>query len=260
MELQGFNMRIRDFLKKIKNLILLWELKQKIFSTNSLLWNDIEEIYRNEIKLNAFLVEKVCSVLPQDFDCLPDGEHGTPGEARYQKSGWHEKMLGRYFFAGYAFCRNKSVLDLCSGFGWGSKILANYANNVTCIEINKTLVKKAAEIWGTDKITWKPDNILNLDKRKISSKFDVVLAMEAIEHFTKDDGLKMLRQVKSLLKGNGIFIASSYYPNSNEQARNAEAQNPFHLHVWTQEEIVKACNKIFKKTTLIGEMILIAQN
>ncbi|WP_300882931.1 hypothetical protein [uncultured Desulfovibrio sp.] len=82
--------------------------------------------------------------------------------------------------------------------------------------------------------------------------------MEAIEHFTKEDTVKIIQQVKSLL--NGIFIASSFYPDSSEQARISEAQNPFHLHIWTKEEILQLCNKFFQNTTLIGNLLLISQN
>ena len=159
-------MKIVDNFLKIQNLILLYKLKHKIRFAYPLLWDDIESLYENEIKLNPSLVDTICSVLPQDFDCIPDEEHGTPGEARYQESGWYKKMLGRYFFAGYAFCRNKNVLDLCSGFGWGGKILANYATNVTCIEINQTLVEKSTEIWKTENITWLCDDILKRERER----------------------------------------------------------------------------------------------
>jgi len=46
-------------------------------------------------------------------------ESGTPLRETIFSTGYHRMMLGRYLFAGSQFCRAASVLDTCSGLGWG---------------------------------------------------------------------------------------------------------------------------------------------
>ncbi len=220
---------------------------------------DVELIYKSEMLRAKALVEHVVSVQPEDFGCPPDGERGLPGEDVYMRSGWSEKMLGRYFFAGKIFCSGKNVLDLCSGFGWGARILANYAKNVSTLEIDEDIVRKASVIWNVQNVHWGTGNCLAIEERWDGEHFDVVVAMEAIEHFTRNDGLTLLRGVGHVLKKGGAFIASSYFPETTEEAERSRSTNPFHLHIYTAKEILECCSGIFESCEVIGNMFVVAK-
>lgn len=226
---------------------------------NDFAFSDVEYIYKNEIEQMPSLIKEICALQPKDFDREPDGERGLPGEAKYLASGWSDKMLGRYFFAGKSFCQGKKVLDLCSGFGWGSKILANYANHVTSLEIDKEILERAKKIWTSNNISWQNGNCLNYFKDSPAEQFDVVIAMEVIEHFTEEEGISIIKNISHLLKDGGFFIGSSFFPDQKKDALESLQTNQFHHCIYTKDEIDKILHRYFKEATVVSEMYIIAR-
>ena len=222
-------------------------------------YSDVERVYRQECKLHFKLVDELLRTTSEDFDLVEDGERALPGDPRYAKSGWCHKMLARYFFTGSVFCHDKHVLDACSGLGWGAKILSNYAASVTCIEQDAEISAKAAAFWKSSNISWVNCDALNLDQCLLPASFDVVTAMEAIEHFNKKDGYRLLEQGHSVLKDGGYLVASSYFPISRSEADICCAKNPFHLYIYTKDEILSFCSSIFSEVKLIGNLLLICK-
>src|SRR5205085_413641 len=108
--------------------------------------------------------------------------------------------LHRYAFAAQ-FVRNKRVLDLASGEGYGSDFLARTAKHVIGIDIDEKAIKHAQNKYIRPNLEFKLGSIVDIPLNG-STLFNVVVCFEALEHV--DDHEKLLTEVKRLLTPNGL--------------------------------------------------------
>ena len=166
-------------------------------------------------------------------------------------------MLGRYAFAASQFCRGADVLDTCCGLGWGAYLTAQFAQQVTAFDINPALAAFSTQTWPATNIEWLSGSTLDLSFLN-GKKYNVVLGMETIEHFSAADGEVYIQQIVSVLHAGGVFIGTSAFPDTAEEARVLEQENPYHLHIHTQQEMRKLLERYFSRATIIGNWMFIA--
>lgn len=171
-------------------------------------------------------------------------ERALPGDPVYAK-GWWKKMILRYGIAAH-LSRNKYVLDTCSGLGWGSYLISQKAGKVVSIDIDELSLNFARKYWG--------EKQSNIDFRKASvldipfddNTYDVVIAMESIEHFTQEDGERYFNECYRVLKKGGILFGSSAFPANRKEADELCAKNPYHYYVYTKKEIKSLLKRNFR--------------
>ena len=117
----------------------------------------------------------------------------------------HYEHLHRYKFA-KEFVKDKMVLDLACGEGYGSFLLSATAKEVVGIDINKETITHASSKYLKNNLRFITGSISSIPilEEKI---FDVIVCFEAIEHIKEHDSL--IKEVKRLLKDDGIFIVST---------------------------------------------------
>jgi len=220
----------------------------------------ITAVYLHESRKYRRLVSEIYSITPESLGIEPNTERGLPGEKQYLESGWCHTMLSRYFFTGAIFCRREDVrvAELCSGLGWGAYILSHYAAHVFCLELCAESLAVAARTWPAGNLTWKAGNALAACDVLLPKSFDIVSAMEVIEHFSVSDGLLLLQNVAALLRPGGMFVASSYYPDHQEEAAHVCAKNPHHLHIFTKKELASLSAGMFRKRMFFGSRLFVA--
>ena len=148
----------------------------------------------------------------------------------------------RYNFA-KGFVKNKVVIDLGCGVGYGTFALANgRARKVYGIDINSDAIEYAKAHYSDKKITYNVRNALNT--KLPPSMADIVIAFEVIEHVKNPK--KILQEAARLLRPNGIVIIST--PNSKASV----GQNPYHIKEFTFKELTKALS-IFKTLHFYGQ-------
>lgn len=221
---------------------------------------DIERVYEREARLLHDTLETLLNVTPEDVGLDPNDERALPGEERFRSIGWHHKMLARYLFSGSVFCRNARIMDLCSGIGWGSWLLSRYAREVVALELDAEALSRAKSLWEQDNIHWLQGDALAPHTSGLEEgSFDVVTAMEAIEHFSFADGQLLVAKAAAMLKRGGIFIATSSFPDTREEADTVCAMNPNHLYIVTSGEMKALMARHFSEFTLIDNMFVIAK-
>src|SRR5438105_2987107 len=99
--------------------------------------------------------------------------------------------LHRYAFAS-TLVEGKRVLDLASGEGYGSNMLAASAATVTGIDIDESVVRHAAGKYGRKNLQFIPGSITAVPIPDDHS-FDAIVCFEAIEHI--EDQEKLLGEV-----------------------------------------------------------------
>lgn len=193
-----------------------------------------------------------------EFSELDEDVSGLPGNPEFVKSGWSKMMLLRYALAMH-YCREKKVLDSCSGLGWGSYLLDDICSELACLEMDSESIKAAKKLWPYKRAGIVKGSVLNMPFTDQS--FDVVTAMESIEHFTVKDTKKYLIEINRVLKFGGRLIGSSYFPDTEEEAEKVCSRNKCHLHIYTKYELKELLKgRGFEKVVVFSnQLFFIAQ-
>ncbi|MBD2411623.1 methyltransferase domain-containing protein [Nostoc calcicola FACHB-3891] len=154
----------------------------------------------------------------------------------------------------YALCLDfvigKSVLDIASGEGYGSALLARVAESVIGVDISSEAVEYSSQEYRTyDNLKFMlgsceavplPDNCV-----------DVVTSFETIEHHDKHE--EMMLEIKRVLKPEGILIISS--PNRLTYSDEPNYSNPFHVKELYYNDLVSLLGSHFKYMKIYGQRL-----
>jgi ubiquinone/menaquinone biosynthesis C-methylase UbiE len=157
--------------------------------------------------------------------------------------------LHRYAYAA-TLVKDKRVLDLASGEGYGSKMLASTASSVTGIDIDESVVRHAAEKYGGANLNFLAGSVTSIPIQENQS-FDVVVCFEAIEHI--EDQQALLAEIKRLLKPDGALIVST--PNKAIYHDESPEENPFHVKELYFEEFRDLLARYFRNVRFLGQRI-----
>jgi SAM-dependent methyltransferase len=145
----------------------------------------------------------------------------------------------RYLYA-RELCYGKDVLDVASGEGYGSALLAQVATSVTGIEIAREAVDHARASYQSANLRF-----LEGDARQLpiaSASFDVVVSFETIEHIAEHDSF--LQEVRRVLRPNGVFIVST--PDRDNYSRADSPPNPYHALELSRDQFVDLLLRYFE--------------
>jgi ubiquinone/menaquinone biosynthesis C-methylase UbiE len=158
----------------------------------------------------------------------------------------------RYYFAS-RFAQKKRVLDIACGEGYGSAFLSQYAEEVIGIDSDAATIHHARE---------KYSSIANLhfetghceDSPPGNQSFDMAVAFELLEHLDSDDQTRFLKNVRRVLKQEGLFVVSS--PDKNEYAEAHQSGNEFHKHEMALSELQEFLGRHFKYVHFCAQRVL----
>lgn len=143
---------------------------------------------------------------------------------------------GRYFFASQ-FVKDKRVLDVACGSGYGSNYLAKEgAKKVIGLDCSAEAID-----YAKDKFSYKNLEFLVGDAHNLPFKdksFDVVVGFEMIEHL--NDTKRFLSEVKRVIKKGGIILLST--PNEE----NYPEGNHYHIKEFLEDELKELLSSYFK--------------
>lgn len=129
--------------------------------------------------------------------------------------------LHRYALT-FEFAKGKKVLDIASGEGYGSNLLADYANQVKGVDISAESIFHAQNTYKKSNLDFQVGSVLEIPAE--SESFDLVVSFETIEHI--EDHQRMISEIKRVLKQNGVLIIST--PEKSIYSDQANYSNPFH--------------------------------
>lgn len=158
------------------------------------------------------------------------GERVVPTKTPYVT---YQEHVNRYVFAS-KFIKDKIVLDVACGTGYGSKyLLRKGARKVVGLDISIDAIKYAKEQYNINNegLSFVCGNAIDLPFP--DNYFDVIVSFETIEHLK--EYRKFLLECKRVLKDGGLFICST--PNKRVSSPHTEKpKNPFHVKEFYPEE------------------------
>jgi GT2 family glycosyltransferase/glycosyltransferase involved in cell wall biosynthesis/SAM-dependent methyltransferase len=149
----------------------------------------------------------------------------------------------RYFYA-REFCRGKRVLDVGSGEGYGSFLLAEVASQVVGLEIDKATCEYARRNFARGNLIF-----VQGDARCIpfeDKSFDIVTSFELIEHFYEHD--QFLQDILRVLRARGVLLISS--PDRDFYSGLHSRANPFHVRELNRSELKAKLGEYFEHSKI----------
>lgn len=158
------------------------------------------------------------------------------------------------------YIKGKTVLDIASGEGYGSKLLSKYAEKVFGVDIDETSIKAAKEKYNSKNLEFKIGraDLIPLEDNSI----DIVISFETLEHHDKHH--EMIREIKRVLKANGVLIMST--PDKKYYSDVTKFKNQFHIKELYEKEFKELINEYFKNAQFYfqnmfkGSLIIPEQN
>lgn len=158
--------------------------------------------------------------------------------------------LHRYAIA-QKITKNKVVLDIASGEGYGSFLLSKSATKVYGVDIDEKSINHA-------KIKYASSKNIQFNKGSTDAipledeSVDVVISFETLEHHDKHD--LMMQEVSRVLKKNGVLLISS--PEKSIYSER-DPNNPYHIKELALEDFSNLLKRNFKNVHLYNQRFVI---
>ncbi|MGW6443649.1 glycosyltransferase [Lentzea sp. NPDC055074] len=160
---------------------------------------------------------------------------------------YHRYALARDLVAG------KRVLDLASGEGYGSAMLAGVAAEVVGVDIDESSVEHAQVNYGGATLRFVVGSITDPSVLADAGQFDVITCFEAIEHVTDHAGLMEL--VRARLAPGGLLLIST--PDTEIYSHQHHNCNEFHLKELTEREFGELLEAEFAHVAMFRQNVAV---
>jgi ubiquinone/menaquinone biosynthesis C-methylase UbiE len=159
-----------------------------------------------------------------------------------KKSKYKNALYHRYRFCNQ-FIKDKVVLDIPCGTGWGTSLLKGY-RKITGIDISQEAISYASKNYNGSKRTFQLGDLQRIPLKDDS--IDVVTCLEGFEHVERDIGQRFISEaIRVLIKG-GILIMTCPVLN----CYGLSTVNPYHLYEYPEAELIDILNKNFRIISL----------
>jgi 2-polyprenyl-3-methyl-5-hydroxy-6-metoxy-1,4-benzoquinol methylase len=152
--------------------------------------------------------------------------------------------LHRYALAA-DICHGKDVLDIASGEGYGSNLLAKKSTRVTGVDISNEVIEHARTKYVRPNLAYVQGAVdaIPMD----SSSVDVVVSFETLEHHDKHE--EMLSEIKRVLRPSGVLVIST--PDRLFYSDIPHYMNEFHVKELYLDEFKNLIQRFFRRQRLL---------
>lgn len=172
------------------------------------------------------------------------GERYIPGTAgNIELEHLHRYLLAR------TLCAGKTVLDIASGEGYGSAMLAGQADKVLGIDISHDAVAHARRRYQAANLEYRQGDCTAIPLADAS--VDVVVSFETIEHH--DRHAEMISELRRVLKPGGTLLISS--PDKLYYSDKPGTTNAHHVKELYEREFKALVESSFARVRYYGQTV-----
>lgn len=146
--------------------------------------------------------------------------------------------------------KEKDVLDVACGEGYGSSFMANVARSVTGVDISDEAIQHASTAYMSQNLTFRQGSATALGFADAS--FDVVVSFETIEHLAEQ--AQMLAEIGRVLRPDGLLVISS--PNRPIYSEESGEHNEYHVKELDFNEFDELLKAQFQSIQYFGQRML----
>ena len=153
----------------------------------------------------------------------------------------------------YAFVRSlvkgKIVLDIASGEGYGTRLIAKTAKRVYGVDIDPDVVRDSNLKYKADNLSFNEGDIKNIPFEE--NTFDIIVCFETIEHVEYHE--LAIRELKRVLKTNGVLVIST--PEKKRYSDDRNFKNIYHVKEFYEREFKSFINNHFSNSIFFHQYI-----
>jgi ubiquinone/menaquinone biosynthesis C-methylase UbiE len=154
--------------------------------------------------------------------------------------------LHRYVLAA-EICRGKDVLDVASGEGYGSNLLAQTSRHVTGVDISNEAIEQAKAKYARPNLEYIHGSVDEIPMH--SSSVDVAVSFETLEHHDKHE--QMPSEIKRVLRPTGVLVIST--PDRLFYSDIPQYVNEFHVKELYLDEFKNLIGRFFRKYQFLSQ-------
>lgn len=194
-------------------------------------------VYNKDNDLYAKLAKDV-------YEHYPDGITFPPEYAQFTQTNLLQFLirLARYKFVSRMIKKTDNVLEIGSGSGLGSIFIGQHCKSITGIEIKKTEVDEARIINKRSNVTFREIDFFKMNNKR---KYDVIVAMDVIEHLTYELGQKLVQKTSHHLKQNGFLVIGT--PSIYSYEYQGPLSKASHVKCYDQQELIKVIETYYQR-------------
>ncbi|HEV2773118.1 MAG TPA: methyltransferase domain-containing protein [Thermoleophilaceae bacterium] len=156
--------------------------------------------------------------------------------------------LHRYHFAA-ELRPGGEVLDVGSGEGYGSAILAQSARTVVGVDVDPASIEHSRQTHSQENLRFVQASALELEEHFPERSFDLVVCFELIEHV--DEQQQVVATMARVLREDGLLLIST--PDRGPYNESRAEANPYHLRELDREELEALLGEHFPNVSLLGQ-------
>lgn len=173
------------------------------------------------------------------------GERFVPEEhGNIELEHWHRYLQATELAAG------KVVLDIASGEGYGSAMMAKVAQHVTGVDIAPEAVQHASQRYQRDNLRYLVGNCAAIPLPDHS--VDLIVSFETIEHHDQHE--EMMREFKRVLRPDGLLLISN--PDKHFYSEVPNYHNEYHVKELYEGEFKQMLSTWYKNTRYFGQRLI----
>ena len=148
------------------------------------------------------------------------------------------------------YIKDKVVLDIACGEGYGSNLMSNKASFIYGVDIDTMCVNKAKIKYQKSNIKFFEGNTSKIPL--INNSIDVIVSFETIEHH--EFHVEMMLEFKRVLKPNGLLIIST--PDKLHYSDSRKYYNEYHVKELYKQEFNDLISNYFSKIQLLTQVYI----
>ncbi len=151
--------------------------------------------------------------------------------------------LARYKFVAKMLKKTDYVLEIGCGSGLGSIFLGQNCKHILGIDLKLHEIEEARSINRRPNVKFECKNFFELTSEQ---KFDVIVALDVIEHLTESDGEKLLMETTKHLNKCGMLIIGT--PSIYSYDYQGELSKAAHVKCYDLDELVGMIDMFYGRT------------